>query len=467
MEDLKNKSYEELLSLARAHGIKARRKQAIVEALQEIFSSVAVKETYDAPKPSSDPESPSQVPAPSAPPPQPASDASPPTPSLQEILEELIVPIQGVFTLVSDNQGYPQYGLLRSPHYHYRSSPDDVYVPLSMVRQYNLRVGDTIEGLVRLPKEGERYYFLKKILFINGLPPSAMQKRTSLDNLTPLFPQEKFNLHMPDEDLSLRVVDLFAPIGKGQRGLIVAQPKTGKTILLQKIANAILRNHPEVYVVVLLIDERPEEVTDFMRNVQNAEVIASTFDEAAEKQVETAEIVLEKVRRLAECGMDVVVLLDSITRLARAYNAATPVSGRILTGGMDSTALHKPKRFFGAARKIEEGGSLTILATALIDTGSRMDEVIFEEFKGTGNMELKLDRRLANRRIYPAIDVLESGTRHEELLIDKNLLPRIWILRKFLAEMNNPIEAMEFLLDKMRLTRTNEDLLDMMGKWSS
>ncbi|MGQ9863062.1 MAG: transcription termination factor Rho [Bacteroidia bacterium] len=464
MEDLKNKSYDELLSLARAHGIKARRKQAILEALQAIFTSVAAEKILDTPEPTAA-LSASQA-SPPPPVPQP-SEVLPHTPSLHEILEELVIPIQGVFTLVNDNQGYPQYGLLRSPYYHYHSSPDDVYVSLSTVRQHNLRVGDTVEGLVRLPKEGERYYFLKKILSINGFPPSAMQKRVSLDNLTPLFPQEKFDLRVPDdEDLSLRVVDLFAPIGKGQRGLIVAQPKTGKTILLQKIANAILRNHPEVYVVVLLIDERPEEVTDFMRNVRNAEVIASTFDEAAEKQVETAEIVLEKVKRLAECGTDVVVLLDSITRLARAYNAATPVSGRILTGGMDSTALHKPKRFFGAARKIEEGGSLTILATALIDTGSRMDEVIFEEFKGTGNMELKLDRRLANRRIYPAIDVLESGTRHEELLIDKALLTRIWILRKFLAEMNNPLEAMEFLLDKMRLTRTNEDFLDMMGKWS-
>jgi len=339
-----------------------------------------------------------------------------------------------------------------------------VYVPLALIRRYGLRPGDTIEGWIRLPREGERHYTLTEIERVNGLPPAYLRERVALEHLTPLFPTERFRLSEGTNDLSLRVVDLFAPIGKGQRALIVAQPKTGKTILLQKIANAILQNHPEAYVIVLLIDERPEEVTDFARNVA-AEVVASTFDEPAERQVEVAEIVLEKARRLAETRLDVVVLLDSITRLARAYNAATPVSGRILTGGMDSTALHKPKRFFGAARKIEEGGSLTIIATALIDTGSRMDEVIFEEFKGTGNMELVLDRQLANKRIYPAINVLESGTRHEELLLEEGQLRRIWLLRKFLAEMK-PVEATEFLLERMRHTRTNEEFLDLMAKWS-
>jgi len=375
-------------------------------------------------------------------------------------LERLVIPVTGTFW---PDKKQP-HGFLRSPFYSYKSSPDDVYVPPALVRQYGLRPGDTIEGTVRLPRENERYYTLVSIERVNGLPPAYLRERVALEHLTPLFPTERFRLSEGTNDLSLRVVDLFAPIGKGQRALIVAQPKTGKTILLQKIANAILQNHPEAYVIVLLIDERPEEVTDFARNVP-AEVVASTFDEPAERQVEVAEIVLEKARRLAETRLDVVVLLDSITRLARAYNAATPVSGRILTGGMDSTALHKPKRFFGAARKIEEGGSLTIIATALIDTGSRMDEVIFEEFKGTGNMELVLDRQMANKRLYPAISVLESGTRHEELLLEERELRRIWLLRKFLAEMK-PLEATEFLLERMRHTRTNEEFLDLMAKWS-
>jgi len=391
-------------------------------------------------------------------PPPPAP--SPPSPALPELLERLVIPVTGTFW---PDKKQP-HGFLRSPFYSYKSSPDDVYVPPALVRQYGLRPGDTIEGTVRLPRENERYYTLVSIERVNGLPPAYLRERVALEHLTPLFPTERFRLSEGTNDLSLRVVDLFAPIGKGQRALIVAQPKTGKTILLQKIANAILQNHPEAYVIVLLIDERPEEVTDFARNVP-AEVVASTFDEPAERQVEVAEIVLEKARRLAETRLDVVVLLDSITRLARAYNAATPVSGRILTGGMDSTALHKPKRFFGAARKIEEGGSLTIIATALIDTGSRMDEVIFEEFKGTGNMELVLDRQMANKRLYPAINVLESGTRHEELLLEERELRRIWLLRKFLAEMK-PLEATEFLLERMRHTRTNEEFLDLMAKWS-
>lgn len=381
-------------------------------------------------------------------------------PSLSFLIEKLTIPATGVFWVDKKTN----HGILRSPYYSYKTSPDDIYVPQSLIRRYGLRPGDTIEGHIRLPKEGERYYTLVEIERINGLPPEYLRERVSLENLTPLFPTERFRLSEGTSDLSLRVVDLFAPIGKGQRALIVAQPKTGKTVLLQKIANAILQNHPEAYVIVLLIDERPEEVTDFARNVP-AEVVASTFDEPAERQVEVAEIVIEKAKRLAETKVDVVVLLDSITRLARAYNAATPVSGRILTGGMDSAALHKPKRFFGAARKIEEGGSLTIIATALIDTGSRMDEVVFEEFKGTGNMELQLDRQLANRRIFPAINVLESGTRHEELLIEASQLGRIWLLRKFLSEMK-PVEATEFLLDRMKHTRTNEEFLEVMSKWS-
>lgn len=427
------------------------------ESATETGSLVA--EAPQAPSPLA-PEAPTLAPAeaPIAPP--------PPEPVAQkeaapfELLEKLTISASGVLWLDrKTNQAY-----LRSPYYSYKSSPDDIYVPQSLLRRYGLKPGDTVEGHIRLPRENERHYILVELERVNGLSPEYLRERRSLEHLTPLFPTERFLLSEGTNDLSLRVVDLFAPIGKGQRALIVAQPKTGKTILLQKIANAILQNHPETYVIVLLIDERPEEVTDFARNVP-AEVVASTFDEPAERQVEVAEIVNEKARRLAETGIDVVVLLDSITRLARAYNAATPVSGRILTGGMDSAALHKPKRFFGAARKIEEGGSLTIIATALIDTGSRMDEVVFEEFKGTGNMELQLDRQLANKRIYPAINVLESGTRHEELLLEEKELHRIWLLRKFLSEMK-PVEATEFLLERMRHTRTNAEFLDLMAKWS-
>jgi len=397
-----------------------------------------------------------------SPPPVQETPSSPPAPrlSVQELLDKLRVSVQGVFVPVERQS----YGYLRSALYNYHSSPDDVYVPASLVRQYNLRWGDTVEGKIRLPRENERAYTLVEIERVNGLPPQYLRERRSIEHLTALFPTERFRLSEGTDDLTLRVIDLFAPIGKGQRGLIVAQPKTGKTIILQKIANAILRNHPEVYMIVLLVDERPEEVTDFARHVP-AEVVASTFDEEPERQVELAETVIEKAKRLAETGLDVVVLMDSITRLARAYNHATPVSGRILTGGMDSAALHKPKRFFGAARKIEEGGSLTIVATALIDTGSKMDEVVFEEYKGTGNMELKLDRRLADRRIFPAINVLESGTRHEEALLEPEVLARVWALRKFLAELK-PDEATEFLLDRMRHTRTNQEFLEVMSKWA-
>ncbi|MCS7073458.1 MAG: transcription termination factor Rho [Bacteroidia bacterium] len=361
---------------------------------------------------------------------------------------------QGVLEIIP--QGF---GFLRSPEYNYLPSPDDIYVSINAIKNYGLKTGDTVQGVIRPPKEGEQYFSLQKIELVNGKSPLELQKRIFFDHLTPLFPNEKFNLDYKDEpdDISMRVLDLFAPIGKGQRGLIVAQPKTGKTVLLKKVANAIAKNHPEVYLIVLLIDERPEEVTDMARSV-NAEVIASTFDEPAERHVQVAGIVLEKAKRLVESGHDVVILLDSITRLARAHNTVMPASGKILSGGVDANALQKPKRFFGAARKVENGGSLTILATALIETGSKMDEVIFEEFKGTGNMELQLDRRLANKRIYPAIDVLASGTRREDLLISSKELSRIWILRRHLADMT-PLEAMEFLKNRMTYTKSNEEFL--------
>jgi transcription termination factor Rho len=355
------------------------------------------------------------------------------------------------------------YGFLRSSDYHYLNSPDDVYVSQSQIKLFGLKTGDTIEGLVRPPKEGEKYFPLTKIISINGLDPALVRDRIPFDHLTPLFPTEKFNITGKGHaNLSTRVVDLFTPIGKGQRGLIVAQPKTGKTVLLQEIANAIAANHPEVYLIILLIDERPEEVTDMARNV-NAEVIASTFDEPAERHVKVASIVLEKAKRMVECGHDVVILLDSITRLARAYNTVAPASGRVLSGGVDSNALHKPKRFFGAARNIENGGSLTILATALTETGSKMDDVIFEEFKGTGNMELQLDRKLSNRRIYPAVDVTASSTRREDLLVNPDLVNRLWVMREFLADMNS-VEAMEFIRTRLPQTQSNEEFLLTMDK---
>ncbi len=353
------------------------------------------------------------------------------------------------------------YGFLRSPDYNYLPSPDDIYVSPSQIKRFNLRTGDTVLGQVRPPKEGERFFALLKVEKVNGIDPDKMRDRSLFDNLTPLYASSKIRLETTPGDYSLRIMDLFTPIGKGQRGLITSQPKTGKTVLLQKIANAILRNNPEIVLIVLLIDERPEEVTDMERSV-NAEVISSTFDEPAERHVQVSDMVLEKARRLVEAKKDVVILLDSITRLARAHNQVVPHSGKILSGGLDSNALHRPKRFFGAARNVEEGGSLTIIATALIDTGSRMDDVIFEEFKGTGNMELILDRRLSDRRMFPAIDLLRSGTRKEELLIDPEDLNRMWILRKILSDMN-PVEAMEFLLEKMRGTRNNKDFLKAMN----
>ncbi|MBS1645740.1 MAG: transcription termination factor Rho [Bacteroidetes bacterium] len=368
-----------------------------------------------------------------------------------------IVLAEGVLEIMPDG-----YGFLRSSDYNYLGSPDDVYVSQSQIKLFGLKTGDTVTGGVRPPKEGEKYFPLTKVDQINGRDPAWVRDRVPFDFLTPLFPYEKLKLTgHPQETLSSRVMDLFCPIGKGQRGLIVAQPKTGKTVLLKEVANAIAHNHPEVYLIVLLIDERPEEVTDMARSVK-AEVVSSTFDEPAEKHVRIANTVLEKAKRMVECGHDVVILLDSITRLARAYNTVAPASGKVLTGGVDANALHKPKRFFGAARKIENGGSLTILATALIDTGSKMDEVIFEEFKGTGNMEMQLDRKIANKRMYPAIDLLASSTRRDDLLIDANSLQRIWVLRKHLSDMT-PVEAMEFLRSHMKGTKTNEEFLVSMN----
>ncbi|WP_126653195.1 transcription termination factor Rho [Chryseobacterium aureum] len=368
-----------------------------------------------------------------------------------------LVSIEGVLEILPDN-----YGFLRSSDFSYISSPDDVYVSTAQIRNYGLKTGDTVKGIVRLPKEGEKYFSLLKPTEVNGRDLAFIKDRVAFEYLTPLFPEEKFNLAGNNSTISTRIVDLFAPIGKGQRAMIVAQPKTGKTMLLKDIANSIAANHPEVYMMVLLIDERPEEVTDMERSV-NAEVIASTFDEAAEKHVKVANLVLAKAQRMVECGHDVVILLDSITRLARAYNTVTPASGKVLSGGVDANALHKPKRFFGAARKIEGGGSLTIIATALIDTGSKMDEVIFEEFKGTGNMELQLDRKIANRRIYPAIDLISSSTRRDDLLLDEVTSQRMWIFRKYLSEMN-PVEAMEFVNKNIKGTLNNEEFLMSMNK---
>lgn len=369
---------------------------------------------------------------------------------------EGVVTTQGVLETVPDG-----YGFLRSPDYNYMPSPDDVYVPGFMIKQNGLKVGDTLKGTIRPPKDNEKYFCLVKLESVNGKTPEEVRDRVAFEHLTPLFPNEKLNLCDDPSHYSNRIIDLISPIGKGQRGLIVAQPKTGKTWLLQGIANAIAKNHPEVYMIILLIDERPEEVTDMARNVK-AEVVASTFDEPADKHVKLVNIVLEKAKRLVECGHDVVILLDSITRLARAFNTVQPASGKILSGGVDANALHKPKRFFGAARNIENGGSLTIIATALTDTGSKMDEVIFEEFKGTGNMELQLDRRLSNKRIYPAIDILSSSTRREDLLIDKTTLQRMWVLRNHLADMNSE-EAMNTFLKYMQNTRDNTEFLVSMN----
>jgi transcription termination factor Rho len=368
-----------------------------------------------------------------------------------------IIESEGVLDIMQDG-----YGFLRSSDYNYLSSPDDIYVSQSQIRLFGLKSGDTILGNIRPPKEGEKYFPLIKVNKINGLDPQVVRDRVAFEHLTPLFPKEKFKLAELQSTISTRIMDLFSPIGKGQRGMIVSQPKTGKTMLLKDIANAIAANHPEVYQIILLIDERPEEVTDMQRNVRG-EVVASTFDKEATEHVRVANIVLDKAKRLVECGHDVVILLDSITRLARAYNTVQPASGKVLSGGVDANALHKPKRFFGAARNIENGGSLSIIATALTETGSKMDEVIFEEFKGTGNMELQLDRRISNRRIFPAIDLISSSTRRDDLLLDENTIQRMWILRKYLADMN-PIEAMEFMEQRIKQTKNNEEFLLTMNE---
>ncbi|MBQ8271431.1 MAG: transcription termination factor Rho [Tidjanibacter sp.] len=377
---------------------------------------------------------------------------------VQQEIENVAVEGEGVLEIMPDG-----YGFLRSADYNYLNSPDDIYVAPSQIKNWGLKVGDTVMGIIRPPKEGEKYFPLVKVLEVNGLAPENLRDRMQFEYMTPLFPQEKFCLTgNGHNNLTTRIIDLFAPIGKGQRGMIVAQPKTGKTMILQEIANAIADNHPEVYLIVLLIDERPEEVTEMARHVK-AEVVSSTFDEQASRHVKVAEMVLEKAKRMVECGHDVVILLDSITRLARAYNTVQPASGKVLSGGVDANALHKPKRFFGAARKTEERGSLTIIATALLDTGSKMDEVIFEEFKGTGNMELQLDRKLANKRIYPAVDVAASGTRREDLLTSKEALSRTWVLRRHLADMTS-VEAMELMQKQMQNTASNEELLITMNQ---
>jgi len=374
----------------------------------------------------------------------------------EQTAQEGLIFSEGVLEVLPDG-----YGFLRSPKFNYLPGPDDIYVSPSQIKRFDLRTGDTVSGQIRPPKDNERFFALLRVEAVNFEAPEKKREVTLFDNLTPVYPLERLNLETNPKEFTMRIMNLLTPIGKGQRGLIVSPPRAGKTVILQKIANAITTNHPEVIPIVLLIDERPEEVTDMERNVK-AEVISSTFDEPAERHVAVADMVLEKAKRLVEYKKDVVILLDSITRLARAHNTVVPHSGKILSGGVDSNALHRPKRFFGAARNIEEGGSLTILATALVETGSRMDEVIFEEFKGTGNMEIVLDRRIADRRIFPAIDINRSGTRKEELLLSKKELSRVWVLRKLLNEMN-PVEAMEFLLDKMRSTRTNDEFLDSMS----
>ncbi|HLP52823.1 MAG TPA: transcription termination factor Rho [Chitinophagales bacterium] len=380
----------------------------------------------------------------------------PQNPNIFSVESDAIIEGSGVLEMMPDG-----YGFLRSSDYSYLSSPDDIYVSPSQIKLFGLKTGDTVQGYIRPPKSGEKYFALLKVDSLNGRSPEEVRDRVSFDYLTPLFPNEKLNLFTKPTDLSTRIIDLFTPVGKGQRGMIVSQPKTGKTTILKDIANAIAANHPEVYLIVLLVDERPEEVTDMERSV-NGEVIASTFDEPADKHVKVSAIVLQKAKRLVECGHDVVILLDSITRLARAYNTVSPSSGKVLSGGVEANAMQKPKQFFGAARKIENGGSLTILATALIDTGSKMDEVIFEEFKGTGNMELQLDRKLSNKRIYPAIDIVSSSTRRDDLLLDKDVLQRMWILRNHIADMSSQ-EAMNFITQQMKGTKSNEEFLVAMN----
>ncbi len=463
MDDLNDKLLSELKNITEELGIKGASKLSKQDLIYKILDEQAISK----PKKSSDKKSPKET-KPSDKPrstnsgrrtsrPTKGSSSRKPSDYENNVKEfEGVIESEGVLEMMQDG-----YGFLRSSDYNYLASPDDIYVSPSQIKLFGLKTGDTVLGKIRPPKENEKYFALIEVSKINGKTPDEVRDRIPFKYLTPLFPEEKLNLSTNQDNYSTRILDLFSPIGKGQRGMIVSQPKTGKTVLLKQIANAIAENHPEVYLMILLIDERPEEVTDMARSVK-AEVVSSTFDEQAERHVKVANIILEKAKRMVECGHDVVILLDSITRLARAHNTVIPSSGKILSGGVDANALHKPKRFFGAARNVEKGGSLTIIATALIETGSKMDEVIFEEFKGTGNMELQLDRKLSNRRIYPAIDVTASGTRREDLLMEKDELSRLWILRKYLADMNS-VEAMEFLLSKIKGTRNNEEFLVSMN----
>ena len=463
MDELNDKLLSELKNITEELGIKGASKLSKQDLIYKILDEQAISK----PKKSSDKKSTKETKSSDKPrstnsgrrPSRPTKESGSRKPSEYEknVKEfEGVIESEGVLEMMQDG-----YGFLRSSDYNYLASPDDIYVSPSQIKLFGLKTGDTVLGKIRPPKENEKYFALIEVSKINGKTPDEVRDRIPFKYLTPLFPEEKLNLSTNQDNYSTRILDLFSPIGKGQRGMIVSQPKTGKTVLLKQIANAIAENHPEVYLMILLIDERPEEVTDMARSVK-AEVVSSTFDEQAERHVKVANIILEKAKRMVECGHDVVILLDSITRLARAHNTVIPSSGKILSGGVDANALHKPKRFFGAARNVEKGGSLTIIATALIETGSKMDEVIFEEFKGTGNMELQLDRKLSNRRIYPAIDVTASGTRREDLLMEKDELSRLWILRKYLADMNS-VEAMEFLLSKIKGTRNNEEFLVSMN----
>ena len=472
MDELNDKLLSELKNITEELGIKGASKLSKQDLIYKILDEQAISKPKksSSKKPSSD-SKPSTKEKSSGPSKRPSGRSSsrsgerthdwsraPKNSEYEKQVKEFegVIESEGVLEMMQDG-----YGFLRSSDYNYLASPDDIYVSPSQIKLFGLKTGDTVLGKIRPPKENEKYFALIEVSKINGKSPEEVRDRIPFKYLTPLFPEEKLNLSTNQDNYSTRILDLFSPIGKGQRGMIVSQPKTGKTVLLKQIANAIAENHPEVYLMILLIDERPEEVTDMARSVK-AEVVSSTFDEQAERHVKVANIILEKAKRMVECGHDVVILLDSITRLARAHNTVIPSSGKILSGGVDANALHKPKRFFGAARNVEKGGSLTIIATALIETGSKMDEVIFEEFKGTGNMELQLDRKLSNRRIYPAIDVTASGTRREDLLMDKDELSRLWILRKYLADMNS-VEAMEFLLSKIKGTRNNEEFLVSMN----
>ena len=468
MDELNDKLLSELKNITEELGIKGASKLSKQDLIYKILDEQAISKPKksSSKKPSSDSKSSIKEKS-SGPSKRPAGRSSsrshdrsraPKNSEYEKQVKEFegVIESEGVLEMMQDG-----YGFLRSSDYNYLASPDDIYVSPSQIKLFGLKTGDTVLGKIRPPKENEKYFALIEVSKINGKSPEEVRDRIPFKYLTPLFPEEKLNLSTNQDNYSTRILDLFSPIGKGQRGMIVSQPKTGKTVLLKQIANAIAENHPEVYLMILLIDERPEEVTDMARSVK-AEVVSSTFDEQAERHVKVANIILEKAKRMVECGHDVVILLDSITRLARAHNTVIPSSGKILSGGVDANALHKPKRFFGAARNVEKGGSLTIIATALIETGSKMDEVIFEEFKGTGNMELQLDRKLSNRRIYPAIDVTASGTRREDLLMDKDELSRLWILRKYLADMNS-VEAMEFLLSKIKGTRNNEEFLVSMN----